>query len=177
VKRILAALALLAAAACDTDPYGAQGPYGTPEPYPYPAPYPYPPGGPDDPVSYPPVPGEPFGQPQPPECPISASRGWAAWINAMPGPESRPRLVVTGKVVTPTGGHSVAFDRYLQIREIHPAQAFVTLHVSEPEGPATQAAVTHEVRWEWPLPQPVGSVVIRCGDKTLAEITNIQTAY
>jgi len=52
------------------------------------------------------------------------------------------------------------------------------LFVADPEGtPASQAQVTHEVRWEWPLDQPVGSVVVRCGDKTLAEITRIQTAF
>jgi hypothetical protein len=87
-------------------------------------------------------------------------------------------LVVTGKVVTPTGGFQVAFDPRMQVRESHPAQAFVTLEVADPEGaPVTQAQVTHEVRWEWPLNGPVGSVIVRCGDKTLAEITRIQTAY
>jgi hypothetical protein len=87
-------------------------------------------------------------------------------------------LVVTGKVVTSTGGYQVAFDRDMQIREAYPAQAFVTLYVAGPGGsPVTQAQVTHEVRWEWPLNHPVGSVVVRCGDKTLAEITRIQTAY
>ena len=54
----------------------------------------------------------------------------------------------------------------------------MTLQVADPDGaPASQAQVTHEVRWEWPLNQPVGSVIVRCGDKTLAEITRIQTAY
>lgn len=107
-----------------------------------------------------------------------ASRDWTAWINRMPGPNNRPMLVVTGKVVTPTGGYQVAFDRDMQIAESFPAQAFVTLHVANPDAaPATQATVTHEVRWEWPLNQPIGSVVVRCGDKTLAEITRIQTAY
>jgi hypothetical protein len=96
----------------------------------------------------------------------------------MPGPNAGPMLVVTGKVVTATGGYQVAFDRYMQIRKAYPAQAFVTLFVADPEGtPASQAQVTHEVRWEWPLDQPVGSVVVRCGDKTLAEITRIQTAF
>jgi hypothetical protein len=54
----------------------------------------------------------------------------------------------------------------------------VTLNVAGPgDSPASQAQVTHEVRWEWPLNQPVGSVIVRCGDKTLAEITRIQTAF
>jgi hypothetical protein len=100
-------------------------------------------------------------------------------VNTMPGPGARgPALVVSGKVITPTGGYQVAFDRGMQIRRGQPPQAFVTLFVAPPEGgAASQAASTHEVRWEWPLNQPVGSVIVRCGDKTLAEITNIQTAY
>jgi len=97
----------------------------------------------------------------------------------MPAPGARgPALVVRGKVVTPTGGYQVAFERNMQVRRGQPPQAFVTLYVAPPEGPAaSQVASTHEVRWEWPLNQPVGSVIVRCGDKTLAEITNIQTAY
>lgn len=172
MKRIFAAAALLALAACD--PYYGQEPYG-PEPYPYPAPAPYP----QEPYPPPPggYPGQQPHQPTPPECLITSSREWTAWVNRMPGPGARPMLVVTGKVVTPTGGYQVAFDRQMQIRESYPAQAFVTLYVADPEGPASQAQVTHEVRWEWPLNQPVGSVVVRCGDKTLAEITRIQTAY
>lgn len=173
VKRILAAVALLALASCDT--YQDQGPYD-PQTSPYPGPAPYP----QEP--YPPAPGphpgsQPY-QPAPPECPITSSRDWTAWVNRMPGPNSRPNLVVTGKVVTATGGFQVAFDRAMQIRESYPAQAFVTLYVADPDNsPVSQAQVTHEVRWEWPLNQPVGSVVVRCGDKTLAEITRIQTAY
>ena len=183
VKRIMAATLLLVLASCDT--YQDQGQYGPP-PQPYPGPTPYPPQPYPAPAPYPgqdpyqpaPYPGQEPYQPAPPECPIAVSRDWTAWINRMPGPNSRPMLVVSGKVVTSTGGFQVAFDRYMQIRESHPAQAFVTLLVADPEGPpVTQAQVTHEVRWEWPLNQPVGSVVVRCGDKTLAEITRIQTAF
>ena len=95
----------------------------------------------------------------------------------MPG-TGAPVLVVSGKVTTPTGGYQVAFDPRMQVRKAYPAQAFVTLNVASPGGaPATQALVTHDVRWEWPLREPVGSVVVSCGDKTLAEITRIQTAY
>lgn len=168
VKTILAAAALIALTACD--PYYGQDPYG-PQPYPGPAPYPqepYPPA---------PYPGQQPYQPAPPECLISSSREWTAWINRMPG-TGAPTLVISGKVTTPTGGYQVAFDQRIQIRRGYPAQAFVTLNVASPGGaPVSQAVVTHEVRWEWPLNQPVGSVVVSCGDKTLAEITRIQTAY
>jgi len=176
VKRILTATLLFVLASCDT--YQDQGQYGPPpQPYPYPAPLPYP----TEPYPAPgaaPYPGQGPYQPAPPECPITASREWTAWVNRMPGPNSRPMLVVSGKVVTATGGYQVAFDRFMQIREAQPAQAFVTLFVADPEGaPVSHAQATHEVRWEWPLNQPVGSVVVRCGDKTLAEITRIQTAF
>ena len=77
MKRVLAALAMLAVAACD--PYYGQEPYG-PQPYPYPDPAPYP----QEP--YPPAPGYPGQQPSPPECLITSSRDWTAWINRMPGP-------------------------------------------------------------------------------------------
>lgn len=173
MKRTAALVALLLLAACQTNPY-AGDPYGSPYPVPYP------PADPNYPAGYPPVPlpGDPAGPPPiPPECPISASRDWSAWINRMPGPDARPRLVVSGKVVTPGSGYSVAFDRYLQIRESWPAQAFVTLQVADPDVPSAGVPVTHDVRWEWPLNQPIGSVIVSCGDKTLAEITRIQTAY
>jgi hypothetical protein len=179
VKPLLAATMLLALAACD--PYQGHGPYG-PEPYPYPGAPPYPQETyPPAPGQYPPAPGQyPGGQPYqpaPPECSISSSREWTAWINRMPG-TGAPTLVVSGKVVAPTGGYQVAFDPRMQVRKAYPAQAFVTLNVASPGGaPSTQAQVTHEVRWEWPLREPVGSVIVSCGDKTLAEITRIQTAY
>jgi hypothetical protein len=182
VKPILAVAAVLLLSGCETygSPPPPQGPYGEPAPYPYPGDEPHPGSTP-----YPPPPpqGAYPGQPVQPqlsglECPITASREWTAWVNAMPGPGARPALVVRGKVVTATGGYQVAFDRYMQVRRGQPPQAFVTLFVAPPAGgAASQAASTHEVRWEWPLNQPVGSVVVRCGDKTLAEITNIQTAY
>lgn len=95
----------------------------------------------------------------------------------MPGPGSRPTLIVTGKVVTPTGGYHVALDPDLRIAESYPVQAFATLNVTPPRGGATEALVTHEVRWEWPATQPIGRLVVRCGDKTLADISPVQTAY
>ena len=177
---LVAGVALLALTGCDSL-YGSrpQGPYGAPGPYP--APEPYPPY-PSNPQPYPPGPGTYPGQPGGPtlfECPIVSSSGWTAWINAQPGPGGgRPVLVVSGKVVTATGGYQVAFDRYRQIRRGQPAQAFVTLQVAPPNGGTwgTQA-IPHQVRWEWPLNQPIGGVIISCGDKTLAELTIIKTAY
>jgi len=104
------------------------------------------------------------------------SRDWTAWVNAMPGPGARPTLIVTGKVVTRTGGYQVSFDRTLQIRKSYPAQAFATVTVIPPAGGAPQALVTHDLRGEWPLSQRIGSVEIRCGNETLASIAPVETA-
>lgn len=168
----IALVALLAA--CATQPYG-------PDRGGWEDPYPLPPAGP----GYPPPPGDypppgympPMEQPAPARCPITTSRDWRAWINAMPGPDARPRLMVTGTVIAPTGGYQMTFEPYLQIRESYPAQAFATLRVTPPQGPATQAITSHNLRWEWPLTQQIGSVEIRCGSDTLATISPVETAH
>ena len=159
-KTILAAASALLVAGCTTyDPPGARYPVG--QPYP-------------DPVYGPPPGAYP---PDQASCPITRSGEWNAWVNMMPGPNSRPTLHVTGKVVVPTGGYQIGFDPQLQLRESYPAQAFATLRVNPPTGGATQAVMTHDVRWEWPLSQPIGSLEIHCGSQTLATISPVQTAH
>lgn len=176
MRRLLLTTAALLLAACDTTPFGQPGPPAYPgDAYP---PVPYPPGpGYPAPAPYPPGPYQPGTAPGPQlSCPITTSRDWTAWVNAMPGPGTRPKLIVTGKAITATGGYQIGFEPYLQIRKGYPAQAFATLRVTPPAGPATQGVVTHDVRWEWPLTQPIGSVEIRCGDQTLASISPVRTA-
>ena len=95
----------------------------------------------------------------------------------MPGPNARPKLMVTGTVLVPTGGYQMDFEPYLQIRESYPAQAFATLRVTPPQGPATQAVTAHDLRWEWPLDQQIGSVEIRCGSDTLATFSPVEVAH
>lgn len=184
MKRLIFPLATAALlAGCQTSPYGEPGAY--PQDPPYGEPAPYPPYGGDDPYAqqpgyYPPQPYPPQQGYQPPQpaCPILRSGEWNAWINMMPGPTARPTLHVTGKVVVPTGGYQIGFDPQLQLRKSYPPQAFATLRVTPPPGgAATQAVMTHEVRWEWPLSQPVSSLEIHCGNQTLATISPIQSAH
>lgn len=128
-----------------------------------------PPYGPPPP---PPPPQEPAGDRQ---CPIVRSDSWAAWVDAMPGPNRRPRLIVTGKVTVPTGGYQFAW-RDMAVMESYPVQVVVRLVPIPPPGPASQALVTHDVRGEWPMSPPVGSVTIRCGERVLARISPVETA-
>ena len=111
-----------------------------------------------------------------PSCLIAGSSEWCAWMNAMPGADGKPMLIVTGKVMVPTGGYrpSLVLE---QVAESHPVQVFTRLHPNPPGGGATQAIGTHEVRSSWPMSTPVGSVTVRCGSRVLAQISPIETAY
>ena len=114
--------------------------------------------------------------PQKASCPIAGSSDWTAWVNAMPGPGASPTLIITGKLTVPTGGYRVAW-RDLRVMESHPVQVVADLHVIPPSGGATQAIVTHDVRGQWPISPPVGSVTVTCGGRTLASISQVETAH
>ena len=167
--------AALLLTACDTMTQGQSYPPGQPYPPNYPGdaypPAPYPPE-----PTYPAPSPYPPGPPAPAACPITSSRDWTAWLNAMPGPGAQPKLIVAGKVVTATGGYQIAFDPRLQVTKRYPAQAFATLNVIPPSGPTNPTVVTQNVRWEWPLNLQIGSVEIRCGNETLANITPVAIA-
>ena len=110
------------------------------------------------------------------ECRIIGSSGWGAWVNAMPGPDARPTLIVTGRVTVPTGGYRFAW-RDMRVMQSYPVQVALELDAIPPAGPATQALVTHDVRGQWPIDPPVGSLTVRCGDRLLARIAPVETAH
>lgn len=165
-RLLLAAASALLVAGCAT--YNQPGPG-----YPYGDPY-----GPGDgyqqPGAYPPGAYPPGADAR---CPIRTSRDWTAFVNRMPGPDARPTLVISGDVVTSTAGYEVKFDPHLKMRESYPVQAVAVLQVTPPSGPAAQVVETHQVRWEFPLSQPVGSLEIVCEGETLARISQVQSAY
>ncbi|MEO7188691.1 MAG: hypothetical protein ABIW58_09850 [Sphingomicrobium sp.] len=115
-------------------------------------------------------------QPAATSCPIVQSSDWRAWVNAMPGPGSAPTLIVTGKVVVPTGGYRIDWGQPL-VMESYPVQVRVELIPTRSQGRFTQALVTKEVRGEWPMREPVGALTITCGPKTLARIAPVETAH
>ncbi len=110
------------------------------------------------------------------DCPIISSSDWSAWVDAMPGPDARPKLIVTGKVTVPTGGYGFVW-RDMRVMESYPVQVAVDLEAVPPAGGATQAVVTHDVRGEWPMSPPVGSVTVRCRNQVLARISPVETAH
>jgi len=127
-------------------------------------------------AQYPPAanPSQPTGE-RARECPIMGSSDWAAWVSAMPGPGARPELKVTGKVTVPTGGYTFAW-RDLRVMESYPVQIVAELEALPPDGPATQAVVTHDLEGTWPADPPIGSVTVTCGGRSLARISSVETA-
>jgi hypothetical protein len=119
--------------------------------------------------------GRPAGEPIRAACPVAGPGDWAAWVNAMPGPNARPTLIVTGKVTVPTGGYRIAIAD-MRVMESYPVQVAADLLVVPPAGGATQAVVTHDVRGQWPISPPVGSVTISCGGRVLTRIAPVETA-
>ena len=113
--------------------------------------------------------------PAPAACPIVGSSAWQAWVNAMPGPNARPTLIVTGKVEVPTGGYRFTWHS-LRVMESYPVQIVAELAPVVPTGYVTEAHVVHDVRGQWPVDPPVGAVTIRCGGRVLARISPVPTA-
>lgn len=108
-------------------------------------------------------------------CPIIRSDDWQAHVDAMPGPNRRPQLIVSGSVTVPTGGFKLAL-RMGPVAESYPVQVTVLLDAIPPRGAATQALETREVRGVWPSEERVGSVTVRCGDRVVARLSNVETA-
>lgn len=109
------------------------------------------------------------------DCPIVRSSDWNAHVDAMPGPNRHPRLIVTGRVTVPTGGYRLDL-RMGPVAESYPVQVTVYLDAVPPTGPATQALETREVRGSWRSEERVGSVTVRCGSEVVARLSNIETA-
>lgn len=135
-------------------------------------------GGPDQPVSS--DDPQPFAPPEPDQptsdCPILKSNDWRAHVDAMPGPNDNPRLIVSGKITVPTSGYKLAL-RMGPVAESYPVQVTVYLDAIPPSGPATQALERRQVRGTWRSEERVGSVAIRCGSRMLARIGNVETAH
>ncbi|MDP9423767.1 MAG: hypothetical protein M3Q19_13220 [Pseudomonadota bacterium] len=109
------------------------------------------------------------------DCPIVRSADWHAHVDAMPGPNDNPRLIVSGKVTVATGGYKLAL-RMGQVAESYPVQVTVYLDAVPPAGPTAQALETREVRGAWRSEERVGSLTVRCGRRILVRLANIETA-
>lgn len=92
----------------------------------------------------------------------------------MPGPGARPKLIVTGKVTTPSAGWDFVWRS--RVMESYPVQVAIDLEPLIPQR-AAQVVTTRDLRHEMPIDPPVGSVTVRCGGRLLASIAPVETAH
>jgi hypothetical protein len=110
------------------------------------------------------------------DCQMLDRGEWTAHINAMPGPNGGPRLIVTGALrVKPAARTELSLDP--AVLESNPPQLIVNLAVRLPSEPTIDSAERRQVRGEWPVTPPIGAVHIRCGGRTIASIRQVEIAY
>lgn len=108
-------------------------------------------------------------------CPIASSSDWAAWVNAMPGPNARPTLIVTGTVTAPADWDFVWRDA--RVMESYPVQIAISLEPLIPQTGRTAPLAARQLRHEMAVSPPVGSVTVHCGGRVLARISPVETAH
>ncbi len=109
-------------------------------------------------------------------CAVLESRNWAAWVNRMPGPGATPTVHVSGQVDVPTGGYSFEWEVGPMDRSMTPALR-LKLVPQKPDGMATMAITPEDVHYTGPVAGAgYRSITVTCGDKTLAEITEVPDA-
>lgn len=112
-------------------------------------------------------PGEPIA---PPVCPTE-TRGWTAWVSAMPGPGATPTLIVQGEVLLPAGAEAKLTVGPTD-RMMPPGQR-VALSVAA----ADRAGGWQQVRLDLSPALPAySSVIVGCDGNTVATISPVEVA-
>ncbi len=119
----------------------------------------------------------------PAACPVIAQRDWSAFVNAMPGPDARPELIVSGTVTLPSAGYRVELRPGPADRSARPVQV-VELVAIPPDGPAAMVLTDADLRLAMPAlsappgaPSPYRGVRILCDGEELAFIAPVETAW
>lgn len=109
-------------------------------------------------------------------CPVIGEGKFEAWLDAMPGPGSNgPTLNISGKVDLPTPGYTLELQEGPADRMMPPSQRF-RLAATPPGGMAAQVVTSTDVHYRAHSTYPVyRSLVITCGDRVLATVTDIPT--
>ncbi|HVR90540.1 MAG TPA: hypothetical protein VHG29_05545 [Novosphingobium sp.] len=102
-------------------------------------------------------------------CP--ETRGWAAWINDMPGPGATPTLIVAGEAKLPAGTVAILTPGPTD-RMMPPGQRF-TLVLRKGSGPGGWQPVRGEIK---PALPDYREVIVGCGGAIVARISPIEKA-
>jgi hypothetical protein len=118
-----------------------------------------------------PEPGRPVAQ-----CPVIDSRGWTAWIDAMPGPDAVRTLHISGEVDLPTPGFTVELVPGPADRTMPPGQRFSLVARASP-GMVAQVVTPTPVKYAGKATYPAyREIIIGCGGEVLARIERIDVA-
>lgn len=111
-------------------------------------------------------------------CPVIGEGKFEAWLDAMPGPGSTgPTLNLAGKVDLPTPGYKLELIAGPADRAMPPSQRF-RLVATAPGGMVAQVVTTTEVKYRAHAQYPAyRSLVILCGDRSVATISDIPTVH
>lgn len=110
------------------------------------------------------------------ECPVIESRGWTAWIDALPGPDAVRTLHISGEVDLPTPGYTVELVPGPADRMMPPGQRFSLVARASP-GMAAQVVTPTPARYEGKATYPsYREIIIGCGGRVLARIDRIEVA-
>lgn len=115
----------------------------------------------------------PSATPSPPEaatCP--ETRGWQAWIDALPGPGAQLGLIVIGEVDVPPG--MVAKLQAGPLDRMMPPGQRIALVLTPGKGPSGWQEIRTEIK---PAQSAYREVLIGCGGKELRRIEQIETAH
>jgi hypothetical protein len=116
------------------------------------------------------------------DCPVIASRNWSAWIDAMPGPGPSPdsgglRLNIAGEIDLPSPGYTVEW-REGPADRAQPPGLRMRLVITKPSGMVTQVVTPTPVKYSGKSFAPAyRMIIVGCGDKALATITDIPTVH
>jgi len=106
-----------------------------------------------------------------PVCPTE-TRAWQAWVNAMPGPDAQPTLIVVGEVLLPEKATATLAAGPTD-RMMPPGQR-VALSVA----PSDRAAGWEQVRLEIrPALPEYSSVIVGCDGNEVAWIAPVEVAH
>ena len=109
------------------------------------------------------------------DCPVIASSDWHAWVDAEPGPDA-PTLHLRGSVDLPTPGYGYSWRVGISDRALPPGQ-HLHLDFTAPDGVVAQVVTPMEVAYQGEAAfDAYRMILVKCGDKRLAEILDVPVA-
>ena len=111
-------------------------------------------------------------------CPVSSPRDVNIWIDAMPGPNDNPTLIVEFKVTAPTPGYTFTMG-YTSIKKTNSSVAKLRFFARAPTEPIIQVETEFDVHLEMPnfYRQDLDGLEMNCDGETFISLDEVATVY